>query len=107
VVGKVSEDRFNGGLRISAERVFDIVTARVNYGKQLAMALPATVDVRKMADLLAPHRQADGLPVAARVMPQGVACVLQLGEGWRVAPSDDLQTALQQVLGASEVTIEY
>lgn len=107
VVGKVSEDRFNGGLRISAERVFDIITARVNYGKQLGMALPATVDVRKMSELLAPHRQADGLPVSLRVIPQGVSCVLQLGEGWRVAPSDELQLALQQVLGASEVAIEY
>ncbi|WP_374360782.1 DNA polymerase III subunit alpha [Pseudoduganella danionis] len=107
VVGKVSEDRFNGGLRISAERVFDIITARVNYGKQLGMALPASVDVRKMSELLAPHRQADGLPVSLRVMPQGVSCVLQLGEGWRVAPSDELQLALQQVLGASDVAIEY
>jgi DNA polymerase-3 subunit alpha len=33
--------------------------------------------------------------------------VLQLGEGWRVAPSDDLQLALKQGLGASEVEIEY
>ncbi|USX27955.1 DNA polymerase III subunit alpha [Oxalobacteraceae bacterium OTU3CINTB1] len=107
VVGKVSEDRFSGGLRISAERVFDIVTARVNYGKQLAMSLPTTVDAKKMAELLAPHRMADGLPVAMKVAPQGVKCVLQLGEGWRVAPSDDLQLALKQGLGASEVEIEY
>jgi DNA polymerase-3 subunit alpha len=107
VVGKVSEDRFSGGLRISAEKVFDIVTARVNYGKQLGMALPTTVDVRKVAEVLAPHRHADGLPVSARITPQGVSCVLQLGEGWRVAPSDELQLALQQVLGAKEVAIEY
>jgi DNA polymerase-3 subunit alpha len=107
VVGKVSEDRFSGGLRISAERVFDIVTARVNYGKQLALSLPTNVDAKKMAELLAPHRMADGLPVAMRVAPQGVKCVLQLGEGWRVAPSDDLQLALKQGLGASEVEIEY
>jgi DNA polymerase-3 subunit alpha len=107
VVGKVSEDRFSGGLRISAEKVFDIVTARVNYGKQLGMALPTTVDVRKVAEVLAPHRHADGLPVSARITPQGVSCVLQLGEGWRVAPSDELQLALQQVLGARDVAIEY
>ncbi|MES2161671.1 MAG: DNA polymerase III subunit alpha [Pseudomonadota bacterium] len=107
VVGKVSEDRFSGGLRISAEKVFDIVTARVNYGKQLGMALPTSVDVRKMAEVLAPHRHADGLPVSARITPQGVGCVVQLGEAWRVAPSDELQLALQQVLGAKDVAIEY
>jgi len=107
VVGKVSEDRFSGGLRISAEKVFDIVTARINYGKQLGMALPSSVDVRKMAEVLAPHRHADGLPVSARITPQGVGCVVQLGEAWRVAPSDELQLALQQVLGAKDVAIEY
>ncbi|MET0265825.1 MAG: DNA polymerase III subunit alpha, partial [Duganella sp.] len=107
VIGKVSEDRFSGGLRISAEKVFDIVSARVKHGKQLAMALPTTVDVRKMAEVLAPHRHADGLPISMRITPQGVGCVVQLGEGWRVAPSDDLQHALRQVLGAQEVEIEY
>jgi DNA polymerase-3 subunit alpha len=107
VVGKVSEDRFSGGLRISAEKVFDIVTARVSYGKQLGLALPTTVDSRKVAEVLAPHRNPDGLPVSARITPQGVSCTLQLGEAWRVAPSDELQLALQQVLGATEVAIEY
>ena len=106
VVGKVSEDRFSGGLRISAEKVFDITAARVSYGKQLGLALPTSVDARKMAEVLGPHRHADGLPVSARITPQGVSCTLQLGEAWRVAPSDELTLALQQ-LGAREVAVEY
>jgi DNA polymerase-3 subunit alpha len=107
VVGKVSEDRFSGGLRISAEKVFDIVAARIQYGRQLGMQLPTTLDSRKIAEVLAPHRSEHGLPLAARISPQGVACVLQFGDDWRVAPSDELQLALQQVLGATEVAIEY
>jgi DNA polymerase-3 subunit alpha len=107
VIGKVSEDRFNGGLRISAEKVFDIISSRVKHGKQLSMALPVSVDAKKVAEVLAPYRQTDGLPISARIQPQGVSCVLQLGEGWRVAPSDELQLALQQVLGAREVAVEY
>jgi DNA polymerase-3 subunit alpha len=106
VVGKVSEDRFSGGLRISAEKVFDMTTARVSYGKQFGLALPTTVDARKVAEVLAPHRHADGLPVSARITPQGVSCTLQLGEAWRVAPSDELTLALQQ-LGARDVAVEY
>jgi DNA polymerase-3 subunit alpha len=106
VVGKVSEDRFSGGLRISAEKVFDITAARVSYGKQLGLALPTSVDARKVAEVLTPHRHADGLPVSARITPQGVSCTLQLGEAWRVAPSDELTLALQQ-LGAREVAVEY
>lgn len=107
VVGKVSEDRFSGGLRITAESAFDIIAARVQYGRQLGLVLPATLDARRIRDVIMPHRAETGLPIAARVSPQGVSCVLQFGEEWKVAPSDELQTALEQVLGAQEVAVEY
>ncbi len=107
VVGKVSEDRFNGGLRITAEKVYDIALSRIQYGHRLAMAMACTVNPAKVAEVLQPYRNADGLPVAMRIKPQGVECTLQLGDDWRVAPSDALQLALEQVLGAKEVAVEY
>ncbi len=107
VVGKVSEDRFSGGLRITAESAFDIIAARVQYGRQLGLTLPTTLDMKRISDVIMPHRAEDGLPIAAKVSPQGVSCVLQFGDAWRVAPSDELQTALEQVLGAQEVAVEY
>ncbi|MDQ1829521.1 DNA polymerase III subunit alpha [Massilia scottii] len=109
VVGKVSEDRFNGGLRITAEKVFDLTSARVHYGRQLGLYLPTRVASSKIAEVLQPHRaqSGGGLPVAMRVKPQGVDCTLQFGEDWRVAPSDALTLALEQVLGAREVAVEY
>ncbi|MDB5916850.1 MAG: polymerase subunit alpha [Massilia sp.] len=107
VVGKVSEDRFNGGLRITAEKVFDIAMSRIQYGHRLAMSLACTVSPAKVAEVLQPYRNADGLPVAMRIKPQGVECTLQLGDEWRVAPSDALALALEQVLGAKEVAVEY
>ncbi|WP_183741237.1 MULTISPECIES: DNA polymerase III subunit alpha [unclassified Janthinobacterium] len=107
VVGKVSEDRFSGGLRITAESAFDIIAARVQYGRQLGLVLPATLDARRIREVIMPHRAETGLPIAARVSPQGVSCVLQFGDEWKVAPSDELQTALEQLLGAQEVAVEY
>ncbi|MDL2354253.1 MAG: DNA polymerase III subunit alpha [Pseudomonadota bacterium] len=107
VVGKVSEDRFNGGLRITAEKVFDIAMSRIQYGHRLAMSLACTVSPAKVAEVLQPYRNADGLPVAMRIKPQGVECTLQLSDEWRVAPSDALQLALEQVLGAQQVAVEY
>jgi DNA polymerase-3 subunit alpha len=41
------------------------------------------------------------------VTPQGVPCVVQLGDDWRVAPSDELKLALELQLGAKEVAVEY
>jgi DNA polymerase III subunit alpha len=32
---------------------------------------------------------------------------LQLGDAWRVAPSDELKYALELHLGAKEVAVEY
>jgi DNA polymerase-3 subunit alpha len=55
LVGKVSEDRFNGGLRITAEKAFEL------------------------AEILQPYRQEAGLRVSLRLAPQGISCVMQLG----------------------------
>jgi DNA polymerase-3 subunit alpha len=107
VVGKVSEDRFNGGLRITAEKVYDMTLARVHYGQRLGLSLPGAVASQRIVEVLQPHRSPNGLPVAMRIKPQGVECMLQLGDDWRVAPSDTLTLALEQVLGAREVAVEY
>jgi len=107
VVGKVSEDRFNGGLRITAEKAFGIAEARIQYGHKLEMDVACTISPAKLAEILQPYRQHDGLPVSLRVSPQGIPCVVQLGDGWRVAPSDELKYALELQLGAKEVAVEY
>jgi len=107
VVGKVSEDRFNGGLRITAEKVFDIAAARIQYGHKLEMDVACTIAPSKLAEVLQPYRQHDGLPVSLRVSPQGIPCILQLGDDWRVAPSDELKYALEMQVGAKEVAVEY
>ncbi|MCC2960801.1 DNA polymerase III subunit alpha [Massilia sp. IC2-278] len=107
VVGKVSEDRFNGGLRITAEKVFDIAAARIHYGHKLEMDIECGISTAKMAEVLSPYRHPDGLPVSLRVKPQGVECILQLGDEWRVAPSDALKHALELNLGAKDVAVEY
>ena len=107
VLGKVSEDRFSGGLRISAEKVFDIVAARIAYGVQLGLTLPTTVSTLKICEVLQAHRQEGGLSIAVRLSVPGAECTLQFGDAWRVAPSDQLQMALEQQLGAQQVAVEY
>ncbi|MFN3790839.1 DNA polymerase III subunit alpha [Massilia sp.] len=107
VVGKVSEDRFNGGLRITAEKVFDIAAARIQYGFKLEMDVPCDLNPAKLAEVLQPHRMQDGMPVSLRIKPQGVEAILQLGDDWRVAPSDTLKQQLELTLGAKDVAVEY
>ncbi|MDN4035488.1 DNA polymerase III subunit alpha [Massilia sp. YIM B02443] len=107
VVGKVSEDRFNGGLRITAEKVFDIAASRIQYGHKLEMDLATTVSPAKIAEVLQPHRLQDGMPVSLRLEKNGIPFIMQLGDDWRVAPSDTLKQALELTLGAKDVAVEY
>jgi DNA polymerase III subunit alpha len=107
VQGKVSEDRFNGGVRINADKVMDIVSARSQYGRQLGLSLPCRVDVAKLRDVLTPYRAADGLPLSLRYRANSAECEIRLADEWRVAPADALHLALRDQLGAQQVAVEY
>lgn len=87
--------------------MYDLTASRIRYGRQVGLFLPAPVPTAKIAEVLKPHRMPEGLPLAMRLKPGGVECTIQLGDDWLVAPSDALTLALEQVLGAKEVAIEY
>jgi DNA polymerase-3 subunit alpha len=107
VQGKVSEDRFNGGLRISAEKVMDIAAARVQFGKQFAFSLTDRVDAAQIKTILSPYRSETGLPLTMRYTQQGVGCEIRLADEWRVAPADALKQILVERLGVKGVAVEY
>ncbi|MEY3790452.1 MAG: polymerase subunit alpha, partial [Pseudomonadota bacterium] len=57
VQGKVAEDRFSGGLRITADRVMDIATARANFVKALRLSMNGQADAAKLRELITPFQQ--------------------------------------------------
>ena len=106
--GKVSEDRFSGGLRVSAEKVMDIAGARVMFGKQFAFSLTTRIDAAQMKTILAPYRAENGLPLTMRYMQDGVgSCEIRLADEWRVAPADGLKQSLFEKLGVKGAVVEY
>jgi DNA polymerase-3 subunit alpha len=108
VQGRVSEDRFSGGLRVSADKVMDIAAARVAFGKQFAFSLSKRIDAAQIKDILAPYRQEGGLPLTMRYMRDGVgSCEIRLADDWRVAPADALKQLLAERLGVKGATVEY
>src|SRR5450830_1419404 len=107
VQGKVSEDRFNGGLRISAEKVMDIGAARIQYGQRVVVSLSKGIDPAYLRDTLSAYRQEQGLPFVMKYVQSGVGCEVMLGDAWRVVPSDGLQVALKESLGQDAVVVEY
>ncbi len=107
VLGKVSEDRFSGGLRITAEKVMDIGRARVQFSQGLRITLNAETDISKLTDILKPHINQEGCPVLIRYQNQEASAELYLADQWRVNPDDHLRKKLGDWLSPKNVQIEY
>ena len=107
VFGKVSEDRFSGGLRVSAEDVLDIVGARARFGKRMTFALSSSHAPSVIREMLAPHISAAGLPLVGFYKGKGGECEISFGEKWRVAPTEDFKRMLAATLRTGNITIDY
>ena len=107
VQGKVSEDRFSGGLRITAEKVMDIGAARITFGRKFAFSLVGGIDAAQMKAMLDPYRSPAGLPLVTNYSQHGIDCQLCWPDEWRVTPADALQRALVERLGAKSAVVEY
>ncbi|HEY5799001.1 MAG TPA: OB-fold nucleic acid binding domain-containing protein, partial [Burkholderiaceae bacterium] len=108
VLGKVSEDRFSGGLRVTAEKAMDIVACRLQYGLHFGGPLAGAIEPAKLREALTPFKSPDGLPVVLRYTVQDSdECELRLGDEWRVLPADGLQLALAQQAGIKDAAVCY
>jgi DNA polymerase III subunit alpha len=100
ITGKLQPDRFSGGLRLSAQQVMDLPTARCRYGKYLRVAVNGKLpDIQRLLkDFPARREETEqgellrGLEIRlamVRHSEAGSAAVeLQLGEQARFFPSD-------------------
>jgi DNA polymerase-3 subunit alpha len=107
VSGKVSEDRFNGGLRVAADKVMDLGAARIQYGVRMVVSINKAIDPNHLRDTLSAHRQEQGLPFVMRYQQADAACEVVLGDAWRINPSDSLQSTLVASFGKEAVVVEY
>jgi DNA polymerase III subunit alpha len=108
VAGRVTEDRFAGGLRVTADKVMDIAMARVQFGRQFAFSLNTRIDAGQIKNILAPYRSEAGLPLTVHYMRDGVgSCEIRWPDDWRVAPADGLKQVLAEKLGVEGAAVEY
>ncbi|WP_235041263.1 DNA polymerase III subunit alpha [Vreelandella profundi] len=111
VEGEVSSDEFSGGLRLRGKDVTPMVTARIRYGQAVELALDAEQIngrlVDSLRDSLTPYRDETGLPVRLQYRHPAAVAWLELGDEWKVSPSDDLLLALRDVQGQAGVQLRY
>lgn len=106
VQGKVMEDAFSGGLRIMADRIYDLGEARSFFARGLSLQMNGNADVNRLKTLLTPYRDEEngGLVRISYSNPQARADVA-LSQGWAVRLDDSLLLALQDWLGENAVKI--
>ena len=106
VEGKVTHDEFSGGLRISAEKLYDLQSARNRYARGIRITCNGASSGGKLRELLAPYCSGK-CPVQVVYYRDGAACEIDLGEAWRVSLHDALIQALSDWLEPENVQILY
>jgi len=109
VQGKAQKDEFSGGLRVTAEELFDLESLRARFAGRLKISMNGQADAKKLQQILAPYR-ANGngtCKVFVRYQNAGAECEIALGDAWRVRPEERLLAELQAWLTPENVQVSY
>ena len=106
VEGKVAHDDFSGSLRISADKLFDLQSARNRYARGLRIVCNGASSGGKLKEVLAPYNGGN-CRVQVVYSNQGAECEIDLGDSWRVSLQDDLIRSLSDWLTPDNIEILY
>jgi DNA polymerase-3 subunit alpha len=106
VEGRPQPDDFTGGIRLSAEKVYDLQTARAKFARTMRLTCNGQSSGAKLKELLAPYRNG-GCAVSILYTNPSAQCRIDLGEQWRVKLDDALIRSLEDWLEPQNVRIEY
>ncbi|OGT47863.1 MAG: DNA polymerase III subunit alpha [Gammaproteobacteria bacterium RIFCSPHIGHO2_12_FULL_41_20] len=106
--GDVGMDEFNGGQRVICRELYSIEQAREHFSKylQITMHANANPDVQQLAELLSPYR-GGRCAILVHYGCNGATAQLQLGEAWRVRPTETLLQTLLETALVSQVEMVY
>lgn len=107
VAGKVVFDEYSGGLRVTAESLYDLSLMRQSKARALSIRLSGHADAKKLHHLLAPYRHANGLVVEVEYETEHTRCRVKLGESWRVSVPDDLLITLSDWVSPQCIEVNY
>jgi len=107
VQGKVQRDEFAGGMRVTADELYDLAGLRERFAARLRLEMNGRSDARQLQELLAPYR-ADGACAVSVLYENGEAtCEVALGDAWRVRPDPQLLEHLGAWLAPENVRVVY
>ncbi len=109
VAGKVQNDEFSGGLRVTAEELMDLEGLRGRYAARLKLSMNGQADARRLQQVLGPYRAtgSGSCQVVVEYENGKAVCNLALGEAWRVRPDSQLISDLGAWLAPENVEVVY
>jgi DNA polymerase-3 subunit alpha len=113
VCGKVQRDEYAGGVRITAEELYDLAGLRERFGARLRIAMNGSsrepLAARRLRDTLAPYRVEGkgGCAVLVHYENGAASCDVALGDAWRVKPDARLIGELSDWLAPENVQVQY
>jgi len=110
VKGKASHDFFSGGIRLSADELFDIEQARGQLARHMQISLEAQQvnanTISQLRSILQPNEQ--GLcGVGFEYRSANGVCQLDVANDWRVIPNKLVLEQLATIIGQKNVRLIY
>ena len=110
VQGSLAYDDYSGGMRLTAEKIFEIDQARELYARSLVLSVDAVAAgngfMRSLAEVLTPFRPG-ACPIGICYEGEAAQAKITLGEEWWVHPTDELLHRLRDLAGESKVEVLY
>ena len=106
------EDGESSFMRITAEKISDLATARSRFAREVRLSMNGEASAagaegaRKLKSLLAPYRNGP-CPVAVRYQNGEASVEMRLGEDWRINLDDRLLASLGEWLKPENVEVVY
>jgi DNA polymerase-3 subunit alpha len=109
VAGKVQNDEFSGGLRVTADELMDLEGLRGRYAARLKLSMNGQADARRLQQVLGPYRAtgSGSCQVVVEYENGKAVCNVALGEAWRVRPDSQLISDLGAWLAPENVEVVY
>jgi DNA polymerase-3 subunit alpha len=106
VEGKVMLDEFSGGLRVSADKLYDLTRARNTFATAMQLIVNEQCNADDLLKILSSSRNGS-CPVTVAYRNGHAECELELGPEWRVNLNIDLVQSLSARLQQENVKILY
>lgn len=112
--GQVSEDFYNGGLKMNAREIMSIDQARERFASKLRLTVASSVLHKYSIEQFQARLKQTISPAAGGLCPVFVhyhndqaQVEIELGIEWSVTPNDDLLFELGRLLGEENVTLHF